>query len=722
MDYLTRKERFEAWRSTLVKPGMTTLYLDAYERYVDLPPMLREAKCHDEYYAAIPLLFEPGEQITGLFHVSEPFGFNYGVGTYIRNWGPDQGEALRKRIDPNYDLRYNLANSGIFSETEQRAVRSGVSHSQWFGGHMAIDYQRIFDIGLDGYAVDIARCREINAGNEVFYDALSIQLGAIQRLFTRMSDGAGDPEVARILKKIAHRSPETFHEALQLYWLMHYINGVDTYGRFDWNLDSFYRADIAAGRLDEERATELVAEFCIKNEMVESIQNMTIGGTDGAGRDFYCPLTRIMLKAVKELGYKGPNLCLRITRTMPDDVWELALDAIGTGIGLPALYNDKPYIDNLVRNGVPLELARGFCLGGCSQTLVPGMSNFMNDIGLYNAGKVIEMTMFGGFDHRTGEQTGLKTPDAAEFETFEDLYDAFNRQLDYTVDLEVSIKNKLIPYCAEREGYVMRTLFTRDCISTARNVNAGGARFNNIELEIMAITNAADHLIAVKKAVFEEKRYSMADVAAALLADYEGYEEMRQYFITKMPKFGNDIAEVDDLRAEITRRLYSRFNSSPAVLGGVFVPGEVVFVTHVSCGETTLATADGRRAFAPFADSVGSSQGRDVTGPTALMNSVLKVPVGDHLLTTAVLNIRFLPQIFAAASRKSVKELFDSFFERGGQQLQVNVCDVEALKEAQKNPDAHKSLVVRVGGYSDYFVRLSKALQDDIISRTAQAV
>jgi len=408
---------------------------------------------------------------------------------------------------------------------------------------------------------------------------------------------------------------------------------------------------------------------------------------------------------------------------MPQVIWKAALDSIGTGNGLPAMYSDKPYVDNLVRKGVPLEQARGFSLGGCSQTLVPGMSNFMNDVGLYNVGKVVEMTMYGGFDHRTNEQVGLKTPRATEFSTFDELYDAFNRQLDYTIDLEVSIKNKVIAYGAEREGYVLRTMFTRDCISNAKNVHKGGARYNNVEGEIMGLTNAADHLIAVKKAVFEEKRYTMAELVSALLADYEGYEEMRRYLLEKMPKFGNDIPEVDDLRAEITRRVYGRFNRSPGILGGIFAYGEVVFVTHVSCGATTLATADGRKAYAPLADSVGSSQGRDVSGPTALLNSVLKVPVRDHLLTTAVLNLRFLPRIFdEPASKKSVEKLFETFFKKGGQQLQVNVCDSKMLADAQAHPEAYKSLVVRVGGYSAYFTQLSRALQDDIISRTAQTV
>jgi formate C-acetyltransferase len=353
--------------------------------------------------------------------------------------------------------------------------------------------------------------------------------------------------------------------------------------------------------------------------------------------------------------------------------------------------------------------------------MIPGMCNFVNDIGMYNAAKVAELAMYGGFDPRTGVQAGPLTPDAVHCPTFDELMDTFYQQLDYFVDMEVSIHNKEVPYRSSCEGYVIRTLFIRDCIENGLGAYEGGARYNNIELEIIGITNAADHRYAVKKAVYEEKLYIMEELSAALKDNYAGQDEMREYLYSKVAKFGNDMDEIDSLRSDITRRLYERFNSSAAVLGGVYVPGEVIFTAHEPCGLETGATADGRYAGTVLADSAGSSQGRDKNGPTALMNSVLKLPFADYLLTSVVLNMRFLPQTFRREeARSAIQSLFNGYFLLGGMQLQVNVCDADTLRAAQKNPELYKSLIVRVGGYSDYFIRLSRKLQDEIILRTAQ--
>jgi formate C-acetyltransferase len=430
-------------------------------------------------------------------------------------------------------------------------------------------------------------------------------------------------------------------------------------------------------------------------------------------------LTRIIIDVTREIGYKGPNLCLRVTETMPQELWDASMDSVATGNGLPVFYSDGLYIDALVGHGIPLEAARGYCLAGCSQLMVPGMCNFYNDIGIYNAAKVAELTMYGGYDPRAGIQAGPPTKPAVECETFDELMEQFWMQLDYFVKMEVDIHNVEAPYRRSRDGYVMRTLFMRDCISAGKNVFDGGARYNNIELEIIGITNAADHLYAVKHLVYDNDICSMSELTEALANNWSGYEPLRRYIIEKTPKFGNDHSGPDDLRGAIAERLYRLFNESPSVIGGVFVPGEVIFVAHEYCGFKTGATADGRYAYSVLADSAGASQGFDLAGPTALMNSVLKTPAKDYLLTSVVLNIRFLPDVFAGA-RGKIQALFRAFFGRGGMQVQVNVYDSETLREAQANPDAYRSLIVRVGGYSDYFTRLSRALQDEIINRTAQ--
>ncbi len=727
MNMTQRKQHFEAWRATWAQPHATRHYLDAYLAHIDASPMLREAYAHAAWYECVPLDVCPGEMIAGVLRHNEAVYFHYGSGTVVNDAAVDtlaaegdtciQVEAERVRA-----IAYKPADPAVYDDAELRSIAAGAATSTWFGGHMILDFERILRIGLDGYARDLERCRRIHTHEAAFYDALSIQLRAMQGLIERYAEVERDnPAVADALARIAHQPPRGFRDAVQLVWILHLLNGTDSFGRFDHYLDPFYRADVADGTLDYDAAKAIVCEMLLKVEAVESIQNMTIGGTDADGNDFYTPLTRIIIDVTRELGYKGPNLCLRVTQSMPVDIWDAALNCIASGIGLPALYNDSLYVTNLVRHGVPLEHARGYCLAGCSQIMIPGLCNFYNDVGIYNAAKVAELALYGGYDPLTDTQVSSQTY-PTEFETFDALYRSFCEQLEYYVGLEVSLHEKELRYRASCEGYNMRTLFIRDCLSKGENIFGGGARYNNIELELIGITNAADHLYAIKRAVYDDKRYTLDQVREALRADFDGYADVRAY-LKRLPKFGNDIPEVDALRADVARRLYAAFNASEACLGGVYVPGEVIFVAHEYCGANVGATADGRHARTVLADSAGASQGYDRNGPTALMNSVLTLPVGDYLLTSVVLNLLFLPSMFGdERTRGNMRDLFVRYFAQGGQQLQINVCDAEVLKQARRNPDAYRSLVVRVGGYSDYFTRLSKALQEEIILRTAQRI
>jgi formate C-acetyltransferase len=245
----------------------------------------------------------------------------------------------------------------------------------------------------------------------------------------------------------------------------------------------------------------------------------------------------------------------------------------------------------------------------------------------------------------------------------------------------------------------------------------GGARHNYVELEMIGITNASDSLYAIKKAVFDDNKVTLFELRDILRSNWQGYTEIHNYF-RLLPKWGNDEPDVDEIRAKITTFLYKRFNDSPGPFGGIYVPGEVIFIAHEYCGAVTGATPDGRSAGEVLAGSAGASAGYEREGLTALMNSMLTLPVKDYLLTTVALNIRFLPDSFNDPhSRRGISLLIKSFFSQGGMQLQINVCDADTLRKAQEHPDEYKDLLVRVGGYSDYFVKLSRALQDEIINR-----
>lgn len=684
-----RKNLFLKRRESRPSPVSSDFYLNAFYENIDEKPILREARAVYAYWANAELLVYPEERIVGFFNADESAGFHYG-GTWVKGKSK-AADAIRQR-------GYKYLNPEIFNENELAQIQAHASTSTWFAGHGVLDFEKVLEIGLVGYRMELAMYERND-----FYIALETILDGITVLIKRFANLA-NPESAAALDHIAINPPETFHQALQMVWILHLIDNNDSFGRFDYYLRKFFLLET-----NRENAIDLLTDFWCKIEAVEEIQNMTIGGD-------YCELTRLCIVITKELGFKGPNLCLRVTPDMPDDIWVAALECMGSGIGLPALNNDTIHINTLVRTGIAPDVAANYCFAGCNQIMIPGQCNFANDIGMFNVGKLFELTLYGGVDPTSGKQVGALTP--TDFTCYEDFYDAFIKQLEYGCEIQVSLHNKDLVERGRVDGFALRTLLTRGCIESGRGFYEGGANYNHVELEMIGITNAADCLYAIKKAVFDDDMMTYQELIRILRSDWINEKNWHDYF-KSLPKFGNDHAEVDKIRADISDYLYSWFNAASGPFGGFYVPGEVIFTAHDHCGAVTGATPDGRKAGDVLADSVGASQGMSQSGPTALMNSVLKLPYADYLLTSVALNMRFLPDMFnTPRAREGVRALLHSFLLQGGMQVQVNVCDIETLKKAQKNPELYQDLVVRVGGYSDYFVRLSKALQDEIITRT----
>ena len=741
---LARKEAFEERRKNSNTGGLTTVYyLNGYMQNLDRSPVYREANALYQLYANIDLPLYPEEGIVGNLQIMEPVCFHYGGSTLVfedrvKSYISEQklqGEALvdfMSKIEAVRIREYRGANTTVFTPGEIASIETHAATSTWFGGHIVLDFTSILKNGLGYYQQEIDFYRKNNPDKNEFYDAMETILKAIQLYIYRYSLKASEvsalegydkdqfQQISHDLDTITNGKPQNFRQALQLLWIIHLLNGADSFGRFDYYLFEFYKNDIDNGILTKEEAKNIIVDLFIKIEEVGQIQNMTIGGVDADGVAFYNDLTEICVQTTELLGYKGPNLCLRVSKEMPEQFWEAAMKCIGTGIGLPALYNDEVYIDSLVSNGIEKSIANNYCLAGCSQIMIPGMSNFYNDVGILNAAKVMELAFYNGYDLRTEKQVGPKTGEVASFITFGQLYEAVCKQLDYFCDLETKINDKDAQFRASREGYAMRTLFIQDCIKTGKPIFEGGARYNNIELEVLGITNVADSLYAVKKIIFDEKKVSFSVLIEALKNNFAGSEELRKMLVN-VEKFGNDCQGVDKMRSDISRRIFSKFNNTPTVLGGVSVPGEVIFTAHDYAGHVTGATPDGRYSGYVLADSAGASQGKDLCGPTALLNSVLKIPTKNFLLTSIVINLKFLNSVFNS-SREKIKILFQTFFENGGMQLQVNVVDARILELARRHPDEYRSLVVRVGGYSEYFVNLPESLQLEIISRTTQAV
>jgi len=703
-DIQKRKAKFLARRQSRQAATGSRYYLDAYLSHINEPPILREAYAQAAFWQNAEIEFYPEELIAGMIHSIEPVGFHYGSGTYVyMDDESPEAQIVRERS-------YNCYNKPFINEREHAHLQAHASSTTWFGGHMVLDFETVFEIGLEGYIEKIRSNAKLNNRPD-FYKAMEVELDGVVSFILRVSEKAEGYPVADVLRHIAHKPPETLHQALQLYWVLHYLDGSDSFGRFDKYLNPFF----AKEGNNLERARELITDFWLKIEDAEQIQNMTLGGDGG-----YSDLTRICLEVSRELAFKGPNLCLRVTQDIPQDIWQAALDCIGAGLGQPALYNDGLYTRSLVNSGIPKQVAENHCFAGCSQIMIPGESNFYNDIGMFNVAKIFELALYNGFDTRIGKQVGLQTGKAEDFLCFNDFKNAFYKQLEDACTIQVGFHNKELQFRASCEGYALRTLFTKGCLESGKSVFEGGANYNNVQLEMIGITNAADSLYAIKTAVYEEGKLTLAELRDVLANNWAG-SSLQEYFC-QLPKFGNDVKDVDVIRAELAEYLYKYFNNTPAPLGGHYVPGEVIFTAHEYCGFVTGATPDGRSSGQVLADSAGAAMGCSLEGPTALMNSMLAIPMGNYLLTSVVLNMRFLPETFnGKGSRNGISALLLGYFAQGGAQVQVNVFDVEQLKDAQKNPHLHSDLIVRVGGYSDHFVRLSTVLQDEIIARAQYA-
>ena len=351
--------------------------------------------------------------------------------------------------------------------------------------------------------------------------------------------------------------------------------------------------------------------------------------------------------------------------------------------------------------GYPTEEARDFCLAGCSQVILPGRSNFACDIGCYNLLKTLELAMRDGRDGYFGRQVGPHTGKPEELDTFDRLKTAFDTQMRYMTRVGASLNNKDI-VVRQREGACVRSLVSRDCLERGRGYFHGGARYYAVQNEACGITNAADSLYALKKFVYEEKRMSLSGLVDMLDHDWDGGEDTRLRLRHGYAKFGNDAGEVDDLRAAIAADWYSEIQKYPGELGGVHWPGEVVFVYHEIYGAVTAASPDGRRRGQPMASSAGASSGLDLRGPTALLNSMLRIPQ-RQCRTCCILNIAFRKSLWIE-NGGAVTSLFRSYFSRGGFQLQVNVTDRDTLVKAKSNPEEYAGLVVRVGAFRTIFV------------------
>ena len=496
-----------------------------------------------------------------------------------------------------------------------------------------------------------------------------------------------------------------------MFWLSFVFLDVDSPGLFDYALGAYYEND------DPEDRYACLAQLW---ELFRKTRtwNLCVGRSDEFGGDHTCALTYDVLRMAREKKYDTPNLTLRVHPGTPEALWKAAAETLATGIGMPAIYNDECVCPALEAVGVPASDSHLYCMNGCNQIDIFGKSHMGLEDGEISVAKALEFALFGGVCKFSEEKLGLGTGDAAKFETFDQLMDAYKKQIEYLADYITSTSNKAQEIFAEWAPNPWKSVIVQGCIEKGLDYKNRGPIYGHGQVLTEGLPDTADSLAAVKHYVFDEKKYTMAQLVDALDKDFEGYDEL-WHDLSSWHKFGNDLDDVDEIYAEITDHLYRYFQTKKTFRGGVFGVGCSTFHRAPNYGFHLGALPNGKKKGEKLlADSIGATPGCDKCGPTALLNSVMR---GNQYLATSgnVMQMKFnKAQFGTGAGMAAFIALAKTYFAGGGQTLQINVVSREELLDAQIHPEKHENLIVRVGGFSQYFVKLPPPLQENIIARS----
>lgn len=549
-------------------------------------------------------------------------------------------------------------------------------------------------------------------------------------------------QIAKNLEVVPAHKPQTFWQAIQLYWFTHLavtteLNPWDAFspGRLDQHLNPYYEADVEAGILDDEHALELLECLWVKfynqpapvkvgitlkeSATYTDFANINTGGVTPEGKNGVNNVSYLILDCMDEMKLVQPNSNVTISKKSPQKFLKRACEISRKGWGQPAFYNTEAQITELINAGKSLEDARRGGSSGCVETGAWGSEAYILT-GYMNIPKIFQLTLFNGFDEYSGKQLGLQLGYAKDFKTFDELWAAFKKQLKHFVDIKIRGNNVIERLYAEEMPAPCLSVVTNDCISNAKDYNAGGARYNTNYIQGVGIGTVTDCVASVKYNVFDEKNFTMEELIDAMEHDFEGYDYIYSLVHDKTPKYGNDDDYADDLMRDIFDLYHDTIVGRPNMKGGKYGIDMLPTTCHVYFGDVILATPNGRKAHKPVSEGISPEKSADTNGPTAVIKSCAKM---DHLATAGtLLNQKFTPNVVAGeAGLNNMASLVRSYFAMDGHHIQFNVVDRQTLIEAQKHPEDHKDLIVRVAGYSDFFRNLDKPLQDEIIERTEQS-
>ena len=807
------------------------LVTESYKMTENLPIIRRRSHAFAHILKSIPIVIRENELIVGSATVA-PRGCQV-FPEYSYEWLLSELDTVSTRTaDPFYisektkeELREiypwwqgkttsDLAKANMSKEAYEAFVEHSIfTPGNYFYngiGHVCVDYGKVLKIGYRGIIaeaeaalnkLDVSDSDYVSRSNFLYaviesceavieyarrYSALARDLAA------KEANGERKRELEAISKNCV-RVPEfgatSFYEACQSFWFIQLLLQVESSGhsispgRFDQYMYPYYKKDLDAGKITRERAQELLDCIWVKFNDINKVrdaasadgfagygmfQNLIVGGQDIHGMDATNDLSYMCIEAAMHVPLPQPSISIRVWNGSPEDLLIKAAALTRLGTGLPAYYNDEIIIPSIMARGLTLEDARDYCIIGCVEPQKAGKTDGWHDAAFFNMCRPMELVFSNGYDK--GKKIGPDTGDVNQMKTFEELYNAYKTQQSYMIKLLVNANNAIDMAHAVRCPLPFQSCMVEDCIGRGKSLQEGGAIYNFTGPQGFGIANNTDGLIAIKKLVFEEGRFTLGELKEATRANFgygvhgaaaerltteiatelvsqglsvnedvirtiydevtnqtslspeqkSRYKEIKRLIDEEAPKYGNDIYDVDMFARDVANTYTKEVEKYKNPRGGVFQAGLYPVSANVPLGASTGATPDGRLAYTPLADGIGPASGRDKKGPTATANSVAKLEQSVASNGT-LLNQKFHPSALAGMSGLSkFVALIRSYFDQKGMHVQFNVVTKETLLDAQNNPEKYKTLVVRVAGYSALFTTLSRSLQDDIINRTEQ--
>ena len=674
------------------------------------------------------------------------------IDTYEREVIPYwQGKTQRERIFNHVSKEWEEAyHAGVFTEfMEQRAA-----------GHTAMDGKMYHEGLLDVKARIEKRISELDyiydpeaTDKQQELEAMAISCDAAILFAERHAALAEEkaakeqnPQRKKELEKIADvcrwvpaHAPRDLWEAIQMYWFVHLgtvteLNGWDSMnpGHIDQHLWPFYQKGIEDGTLTRDKAKELLSCLWIKfnnqpappkvgvtaleSGTYNDFTNINIGGVDRNGENATNDLSYMILEIQEELHELQPGLSIHIAQNTPDEFLIEGIKVIRQGHGYPSIFNPDTYVQEMVRAGKTIEDAREGGCSGCIEVGAFGKEAYLLT-GYLNTPKILEITLNNGIDPQTGKKLGLETGDPRSFKTFEELYEAWHKQMVYFVNLKLSVNNYIERMFSLYAPATFLSLYIDDCIEKGKDYYSGGARYNTTYIQCTGLGTITDCFTTLKKHVFENKRYTMEEMLDACASNWENGEKMRQYIRNHTPFFGNDDAYADTIAVRVYDDLVKAIEGRPNTRGGKTQLNMLSTTCHNYFGSVCGATPNGRFAHFAISDGTSPAHGSDSHGPTAVIKSLGKLDQTKSGGT--LLNVRFVPQLLKREEdQKKLASLIRTYFKFGGHHIQFNIVDTATLHDAQKHPEEYRDLLVRVAGYSDYFNDMTEQLQNEIIART----